>query len=317
MDIEAFEHLVCLLLDDRSARIVVLVHAVAETHQAHAILAILDLPDEGLDSPTGGVDALEHLQHRLIRSAVQRTEQGVDAGRDRREHVGVGRTDQPHRGRRTVLLVIGMQHQQHVEHLGHDRVHLVRLGRDPERHAQIVADVVERVVRVDVGLAHRLLVGVGRDRRQLRQQPDGRDLDLLGIQRIQGVLIERGQRTHRAGQHRHRVSVAREPVEQPAQVLVQHGVPLDPANEVVQLGLGGQLAVDQQVGHLEVGGTLGQLFDRVAAVTQDADVAVDVGDLGLARRSVREPDIQRDVTGRLEQLADVQTGTSVRRRHDR
>ncbi len=39
-----------------------------------------------------------------------------------------------------------------------------------------------------------------------------------------------------------------------------------------------QLAVDQQVGDLQVAGLLGQLLDRVAAVLEDALVTIDVGD---------------------------------------
>ena len=46
----------------------------------------------------------------------------------------------------------------------------------------------------------------------------------------------------------------------------------------------GQLAVDQQVGDLEVGRLLGQLLDRVAAVAQDAGVAVELGDGRLGGR---------------------------------
>ena len=53
-------------------------------------------------------------------------------------------------------------------------------------------------------------------------------------------------------------------------------------------GLRGQLAVDQQVRALEVGGLLGELIDRVTAVAQDALVAVDVGDGGATGRRVHE-----------------------------
>mmetsp|Transcript_34874 Transcript_34874/g.85402 ORF Transcript_34874/g.85402 Transcript_34874/m.85402 type:complete len:212 (-) Transcript_34874:273-908(-) len=48
----------------------------------------------------------------------------------------------------------------------------------------------------------------------------------------------------------------------------------------------GQVAVDGGEGRLEVRGLLSQLFDGVSAVAQDAGVAVDVRDLGLARRRV-------------------------------
>ena len=56
----------------------------------------------------------------------------------------------------------------------------------------------------------------------------------------------------------------------------------------VELRLGRQLAVDEQVGDLEVGRLLGELLDRVAAVLEDALVAVDVRDRRAARRGVRE-----------------------------
>ena len=46
----------------------------------------------------------------------------------------------------------------------------------------------------------------------------------------------------------------------------------------------GKLAVDQQVGDLEVARPLGELLDRVAAVLEDALLAVDVRDRGATRR---------------------------------
>jgi predicted RNase H-like nuclease len=52
--------------------------------------------------------------------------------------------------------------------------------------------------------------------------------------------------------------------------------------EIGLLRLGRQLAVEQQVAGLEEVAVLGELLDRIAAVEQDALVAVDVGDLGLA-----------------------------------
>ena len=57
----------------------------------------------------------------------------------------------------------------------------------------------------------------------------------------------------------------------------------------LELLRGRQLAVDQQVGDLEVGGVLGQLLDRVAPVAQDAGVAVDVGDRAARARGLGEP----------------------------
>ena len=178
---------------------------------------------------------LQHLQHRLVGPAVQRAEQRVDPGRHRREQVGVAGADQPDGRGRAVLLVVGVQHEQHVQHPGEDRVDLVRGGRHPERHAQEVLDVPEGVVRVQQRLPDRRLVRVRSDRGQLGQQPDGGHVDLLVVERVQAVLVERRQRADRRGQHRHRVRVAREAVEEPAHLLAQQGVYLDPLAELRQL----------------------------------------------------------------------------------
>src|SRR5262249_33168456 len=69
--------------------------------------------------------------------------------------------------------------------------------------------------------------------------------------------------------------------------------------------LGRQLAVHQQVGDFEVVGTLGQLLDRIAAVLEDALVAVDVGDGGPARRGVDEPRVIDRDSGLAVALADL------------
>ena len=56
---------------------------------------------------------------------------------------------------------------------------------------------------------------------------------------------------------------------------------------------GRQLAEEDQVRRLEVGALLGQLLDRIAAVEQDALVAVDVGDAAPARGGVLERRVVR------------------------
>ena len=133
--------------------------------------------------------------------------------------------------------MVGVQDEQQVERLDHVRVDVVRLGREAERHAQEVLDAAQGVVRVEERLADRLLVGVRRDGRQLGQQPDRGDLDLLLVERVEAVLVEGRQRGHRGGQHRHRVGVAREAVEERLEVLVQQRVPADLVVELVELRL--------------------------------------------------------------------------------
>ena len=76
--------------------------------------------------------------------------------------------------------------------------------------------------------------------------------------------------------------VAPEALEEAAHLLMHHGVARDAVVEVGLLRRGRQFAVQQQVAGLQEVAVLGQLLDRVAAIEQDALVAVDVGDLGLA-----------------------------------
>ena len=224
--------------------------------------------------------------------------------------------DQPDRRRRAVLLVVGVQDEQHVQRLDQVGVLLVGLGREAERHPQEVLDQPAGVVRVEERLADRLLVGVGRDGRQLRQQAQRGDLHLLLVERVQRVLVEGRQGADRRGEHRHRVRVAREALEELLEVLVQQGVPADPLVELAQLVGGRQLAVDQQVGDLEEAGVLGQLVDRVPAVAQDPGVTVDVGDRRRARGRVHEADVEGDLAGRRQQLARVEAVGALGRLDD-
>ena len=55
-----------------------------------------------------------------------------------------------------------------------------------------------------------------------------------------------------------------------------------------QLVLRRQLAVEQQVGGFEIGALLRELLDRIAAVFEDAFVAVDEGDGAAAGGGVHE-----------------------------
>jgi len=61
----------------------------------------------------------------------------------------------------------------------------------------------------------------------------------------------------------------------------------------VQLRRRRQLAMEQQVGGLEKRALLGKLLDRIAAVAQDALVAVDERDRAAACRGVHERGVVR------------------------
>ena len=87
--VKRFEDFVRGLLDDRGARVVVLVDAVPKSHELDAVFAILDLADEGIHSATSSVNVLEHVENGLVGSTVQWAEERVNTGRDRSKHVGV------------------------------------------------------------------------------------------------------------------------------------------------------------------------------------------------------------------------------------
>jgi hypothetical protein len=128
-----------------------------------------------------------------------------------------------------------------------------------------------------------VLEGAGGDGRHLGDQAMGADLALLGIIDVEAVGVEGRQGADRAGHHRHRVSVAAEALEEAVELGVQHRVVGDVAFELAEFVGGRQLAVQQQVADFQEARLLGQLVDRIAAVQQNAGVAVDIGDLALAR----------------------------------
>ena len=93
------------------------------------------------------------------------------------------------------------------------------------------------------------------------------------------------------------MGVTRKAVEEPLEILVQHRVALNQSGELIEFNRCRQFSVDEQVAHLDEGRLLRQLLDRVAAVTQDAGVAVNVGDGALGRRGVHEPLVVCGVAG--------------------
>ena len=119
------------------------------------------------------------------------------------------------------------------------------------------------------------------------------------------VVVERRQGADTADHDRHRVRVAPEALEEPHHLLVDHRVTAHAIVEIGFLGFGWQFAVQQEIAGFQEVAVLGQLLDRIAAVEQDAFVAVDVGDLQLAARRRGEAGIIGEHPGLPIQLGDV------------
>jgi hypothetical protein len=196
--------------------------------------------------------------------------------------------------------VIGVQDEQHVEHaFEHGVGHVLPLGH-AEQHAEEVARVAQVVVRVHVGQPAPVPVRVRGEGRDLRDQPVQLRAPRLLVEDVLGFRIEGRERGDGAGQDAHRMRVVAEAVDELADVLVHHRVIGDVAREGLELRAVGQLTVDQQVRGLEKARALGELLDRIAAVVQDALVAIDVRDAAAARRGVHE----RRVIGHQPEVVD-------------
>ena len=186
------------------------------------------------------------------------------------------------------------------------RIDVVRLARHREEHVQQVRAVVEIVARIDERLAERVLVSRGGDRRNLGDDAVGEDLAMARVMDVHRVVIEGRHRGDHARQHRHRVRVVLEAVEESQQRFVDHRVVLDRVHELRQLVAGRQLAVDQQVGDLQEVALLGQLLDRDPTMQQHALVAVDERDAAFAGGGRHEARVERVHAVVAREIRDVQ-----------
>ena len=256
-----------------------------EAHQP--AVASLDPRDERrhvLD----GADLLEHAQHRFVGSPMERPpERGSRAG-NRRIRVHVRAADDAHRGGAAVLLVVGVQDEEHVERALENGVRLVLQLGHLEQHVQEVAREAQVVVGIDVVAADAVAVRVARDARDLCDEPQALAVARFLIEDELGIAIERRERADRTDEDAHRMGVVLEPLHQLLDVLMQQRVLRDGIGPVLQLRCGRQLPEDDQIRRFEVVAVFGQMLDRVAAILEDALVAVDVRDGAAARRRVEK-----------------------------
>ena len=222
-----------------------------------------------------------------------------------------------HRRGRGVLLVVGVKDENPVHRLRQDRVDLVFLARHREGHVQEVLGIAQRVLRIDEGLAVRVFVGHGADRRQLGDQPVRGDHPLVRIIDVRRVVIEGRERADHAAQHRHRVRVAAEAAEEGGDLLMHHRVVRDVGDELDLLVGGGQFAVQQQISDFQEVAFCRQLLDREAPIHQDAFVAVDIGDARATGGGRHKAGIVGEIAGFRVKAADVDDLRADRARNHR
>ena len=180
-------------------------------------------------------DLVQHPQDGFVGAAVQRPVERGRRARQRRVGIHLRAADVPHRAGAAVLLVVGVQDEEHVERALENRVRLVaRLGH-LEQHVQEVARVAELVVGQHVGAADGVPERVGGDARHLGDQPDRLQPARVDVEDVLRVRVEGRQRAHRAQEHAHRVRVVAEALEELLDVLVEHRVQRDAMRPRLQL----------------------------------------------------------------------------------
>jgi len=80
---EGCKNIVRSLFDDAGTRVEILVDAVAEAHQAERVVLVFCLFDPLLEAAAVFPDGFEHLDDRLVCTAVERPPEGCNSGRYR------------------------------------------------------------------------------------------------------------------------------------------------------------------------------------------------------------------------------------------
>ena len=208
----------------------------------------------------------------------------------------MGTAYHPARGRRAVLAVVRVEDEEQVQRLAQYRVDLEGHLAGSEHHGQEVLGVVEIRIREDVGGADTAAVGAGGQGRHLGDEPNDLAATVRRVLDVPALWEEGGQGGYRRDQYPRGVGIVAEPLQDPlVEILVDQCCFGDLGLPALQLVTVGQLAGDQQVGHLQEAALLGQLFDWVAAVAEVALVAIQfghrtVGARGGAKGGVAKPD---------------------------
>ncbi len=185
---------------------------------------------------------------------------------------------------------------------------LVPLARRRLEHVQEIAREAQAFGRRHHRLAAPLACGVGGQRRRLRDDPADLPPPHVGVIDLVRLGVERAERAEGRDERAHRVRVLGEAVEQRLDARGRHAVVVDGRLPGIELGLRRQLPVEQQQRDLEERALLRELLDRIAAIPQDARIAVDVADPAPTGRRVDQRRVvrhQAEVRGVDADLVDI------------
>src|SRR6266566_4298253 len=279
------EHFIRDVLDDAGSGIVILVDAMAESHEFH--FAGFDALDE-VGNFLDRANLHEHVQYFFIGAAVERTVESSDRGGGRGIGIDVGAADAPDGVGGAVLLVVGMKDEENVESAFQGWVRpVLRFGGGKE-HVQKVARIAEVVVRIDERHAQSMTIRECSDRRNLPDETIRLLLARLDAEDVFCVVIESGKRGNRGDHHAHGMGVVMKAVEKLLDAFVDESVMRDVIGPILQLRRRGQFAMQEQIRGFQIGAFFREVFDGIAAITQDAGVPIDVGNLADAGGGVVE-----------------------------
>ena len=174
--------------------------------------------------------------------------------------------------------MVGVEDEQHIHRPLQHRVRAEAGPLAAEDHVEEVRR--EREVPAGRNRGQSPPVPVRHRRQGGRAGDEAADLDgaVFGVGDRLRLRVHRAEAGEQRDEHRHRVGVRGEPLEEPGERLRDGLVPGDVFPPASAVRRAGELAAQQQPGDVEVAGAPRELLDRVAPVAEDAAVAVYVGD---------------------------------------
>ena len=164
---------------------------------------------------------------------------------------------------------------------------ILRLGSAKE-HVQEIAGIAELVVRIDERHSQSVPIGERGNRRNFSDQTIGLLLARLDAEDVFRVVIKSGKRGDRRNHHAHGMGVVVKAVEKFLDAFVNESVVRNVVGPIIQLRRSRQFAMQEQIRGFQIGAFFRQVFDGIAAITEDASVAIDVRNPADARSGVVE-----------------------------